>query len=175
MIGMLLLANWRDEEIIFDASPSIDAEGDINSYIWDFGNGVLGEGINPTHVYNEPGLYQVELTVIDAENKTSKDTTIVAIDQEFLDIEFKGGNGLIITFRNPSNYDLYDCTLFIEIFGGFQNMDYHYEYIDFLPQKNEYTLILPLIGFGKGSININFEDLEVSQNYFIIGPYVYIK
>jgi hypothetical protein len=36
-------------------------------------------------------------------------------------------------------------------------------------------LTLPLVGFGRGSINILFEGFEISREYFILGPYVFIR
>jgi len=164
-----------DEEIRFDASSSIDAEGDIISFVWDFGDGTIIEGVNPSHVYDEPGFYEVVLTVMDNENKTSTDSTLVAIDEEILDIDFTGGNGLIVTINNPSDFDLVDCMLTIEISGGFQNMDYRNECIDLIPQNDVYSITLPLVGFGKGTIDIIFKDLEISKNYFILGPFVFIR
>ena len=36
----------------------------ISSYNWDFGDGTNSSAINPSHIYNEPGKYQVCLQVI---------------------------------------------------------------------------------------------------------------
>jgi hypothetical protein len=164
-----------NENIIFDASNSKDAEGDIISYVWNFGDGTIIDGIQHTYSYDEPGFYEVILTVKDNDNKTSTDRTIVSIDEEIVNIDFTDGYGLLITFNNPSDFDLIDCSLFIEISGGLQNMDYRYECIKGISSNSEYSLNLPLLGLGKGKININFEDIEISKNYFIIGPYIFIR
>ncbi|PCJ65239.1 MAG: hypothetical protein COA58_10290 [Bacteroidetes bacterium] len=37
-----------------------------NSFEWDFGDGTTSDVINPTHLYNEAGLFVVTLTVIDS-------------------------------------------------------------------------------------------------------------
>ena len=42
------------------------------TYLWDFGDGETSTMNKPTHVYNEPGMYQVELTVTHAESQESK-------------------------------------------------------------------------------------------------------
>lgn len=36
------------------------------TYLWDFGDGAQSEEADPTHVYAAPGLYRVQLTVVDA-------------------------------------------------------------------------------------------------------------
>jgi len=51
--------------LTFNASSSIDPDGYINQYVWDFGDGNLGEGPVVTHIYINPGTYLVKLKVID--------------------------------------------------------------------------------------------------------------
>ena len=46
----------------FDGSGS---SGIISSYLWDFGNGNTGSGVNPTHTYPTIGEYLVQLIVTD--------------------------------------------------------------------------------------------------------------
>jgi gliding motility-associated-like protein len=48
----------------FDASTSTGVAG--NSYAWDFGDGQVGTGINPSHTYTNFGNYTVRLTITDA-------------------------------------------------------------------------------------------------------------
>ena len=54
----------------FDAVGSIDNDGEIVSYKWDFGDGTTGEGRLTEHTYS-PGTYQVTLVVTDNEGATS--------------------------------------------------------------------------------------------------------
>ena len=49
----------------FDGSGSNDPDGSIASYAWDFGDGTLGSGAAPHHVFTAGGSYQVALTVTD--------------------------------------------------------------------------------------------------------------
>jgi PKD repeat protein len=37
--------------------------GAVSSSQWSFGDGATGAGLNPTHVYTQPGVYSVTLTV----------------------------------------------------------------------------------------------------------------
>lgn len=51
--------------IRFDAGDSVDADGELLSYQWDFGDGSSGSGVVVTHTYDAPGNYIVTLTVQD--------------------------------------------------------------------------------------------------------------
>ena len=51
--------------IQFDGTLSSDPDGTIVSYAWDFGDGSTGTGPNPTHTYQENGIFTVTLTVTD--------------------------------------------------------------------------------------------------------------
>jgi len=63
----------------FNASGSYDPDGEIIHYLWDFGDGTNGTGINPTHKYAASGDYIVKLTVIDDEGESKSRTKIVTI------------------------------------------------------------------------------------------------
>ena len=53
------------EEVAFDASGSMDPDGKIVRYSWDFGDGGTAEGIEVKHVFEKSGSYTVTLTVTD--------------------------------------------------------------------------------------------------------------
>ncbi|MBE1283827.1 MAG: PKD domain-containing protein [Rhodobacteraceae bacterium] len=53
------------EAALLDASASIDTDGQILSYIWDFGDGASGEGQVVDYAWTQPGEFTVTLTVID--------------------------------------------------------------------------------------------------------------
>ena len=58
----------------FDASASSDANGDNLDYLWDFGDGTTGNGVNSTHTYTVAGEYTISLTVSDgilSDNQTA--------------------------------------------------------------------------------------------------------
>ncbi len=54
-----------DETIMFDASHSYDPDGEIKTYILDFGDGTFRSGSKYLHNYSKPGTYSVILTVRD--------------------------------------------------------------------------------------------------------------
>jgi PKD repeat protein len=52
------------------------------SFSWDFGDGSLhGTGIDPIHVYTAPGIYNVTLTVTDAQGATDTDNCTITVLQ----------------------------------------------------------------------------------------------
>lgn len=61
------------ESILFDASASVDPDGGLLRYGWDFGDGSQSSLINPTKIYERPGTYEVTLRV---ENESQTATGI---------------------------------------------------------------------------------------------------
>lgn len=49
----------------FDASDSVDSDGSIVEYRWDFGDGATGIGTTVSHTFSTSGIYPVTLTVVD--------------------------------------------------------------------------------------------------------------
>ena len=62
----------------------------------------------------------------------------------------------------------------IEISGSFLNMDYRNENVDCISAHDNYSLTLPLLGFGRGRITVSFENIEVTKQLFALGPFVFI-
>ncbi len=80
-----------DHEVHFKADASIDVDGEIISYFWDFGDGNISEIVNPVHVYTQLGEYDASLTVTDNQGLSSSTTAKVNI-----------------TLYNPKDADLCD-------------------------------------------------------------------
>ena len=57
--------------IRFDGSASSDPEEQALTYAWTFGDGQAATGATPSHTYQDPGTYSVELTVRDTEGATN--------------------------------------------------------------------------------------------------------
>jgi PKD repeat protein len=53
------------EEVRFDGSASVDWDGALTSYRWDFDDGSSADGAAAVHSFAEPGLYEVRLAVTD--------------------------------------------------------------------------------------------------------------
>jgi len=75
--------------IMFTADDSSDTDGDIISYAWSFGDGGYGENVGVTHVFDETGIYVVELTVTDDAGGVDRGELEVRVVKNLDD----GGNG----------------------------------------------------------------------------------
>jgi gliding motility-associated-like protein len=61
--------DWSEDRrfILPDAEVSfIDQSRQAEQYFWDFGDGSFSTEANPSHVYQDPGSYEVSLTITDA-------------------------------------------------------------------------------------------------------------
>ena len=71
------------DDLRLDASESEDQDGEIVEYIWDFGDGSVGEGVKVTHAYESAGgsgiKMAITLTVIDDDNGVSSITRYVQV------------------------------------------------------------------------------------------------
>jgi len=66
-------------EIQFEGSRSSDPDGQIESYVWDFGDGATHDKADPVHTYAEAGRYEAVLTVTDAEGLSDTDHVTVRL------------------------------------------------------------------------------------------------
>lgn len=78
-------ALWAPGEAIqLDASGSVDSDGRIVRYDWDFGDGKTGTGITVTHQWQNPGIYVIRLRVEDdsagLSNSTAEETAQIIIN-----------------------------------------------------------------------------------------------
>lgn len=65
--------------IFLDASESIDVDGTIEGYTWDFGDGGTAAGMTATHTYTIPGTYEAVLVVTDNEGAEGSTRRAVAV------------------------------------------------------------------------------------------------
>lgn len=73
-----------NESLLFNAGNSIDNDGKIISYHWNFGDGTSAYGAQVRHKYAKAGNYDVELSVVDDSKlncKSDKDNLRVTIKQ----------------------------------------------------------------------------------------------
>jgi len=87
------------EEITFDASDSSDPDNEAITYLWNFGDGATETLVNPIHIYKQPGIYKVVLTVADP--KEAKDTAEINLTIK------DTAEAKIIAPQEISNSDIY--------------------------------------------------------------------
>jgi PKD repeat protein len=70
-----------NQQVTFDASSSIDTDGLISSWLWDFGDTGTDSGEKDvTHKYTAPGTYNVTLTVRDDDDAIDKAVKSITVD-----------------------------------------------------------------------------------------------
>lgn len=70
------------KEVRFIGENSLDENGCIVKYEWDFGDGSMSTEINPIHIYKETGNFDVTLKVTDNEGLIGIDSDTVSIEEE---------------------------------------------------------------------------------------------
>jgi len=66
--------------VIFNGNQSYDPDGEIVSWLWDFGDNSTGEGMIVEHHYTSDGIYKVTLNVTDDDNAWAKDYMFITVD-----------------------------------------------------------------------------------------------
>jgi PKD repeat protein len=61
----------------FDSS--IDLDGTIISWLWDFGDNTTSSSQNPTHMYSNKGIYTINLTIIDNDGHVDYSSQFITI------------------------------------------------------------------------------------------------
>jgi hypothetical protein len=82
---------YEGDVVEFNGNGSFDPDGNITFCHWDFdsyvdsdgdgdtSNDVDAEGLTPTHIYGDNGIYVVTLTVIDNQNLSASDTCNITV------------------------------------------------------------------------------------------------
>lgn len=74
----------NDKTVSFDATSSVDINGYIIDYLWDFDDGTNGTGLIVDHTYTDYGTYSVSLTVIDNEGDSNTTSKYVLVEDLIL-------------------------------------------------------------------------------------------
>ena len=162
------------ESIVFDGSESID-DDQIVSYHWDFGDETTADEMNPTHTYSSAGTYTVALTVTDDLGKSMTDTVLAVIEDEPISIELSASNGLIIEIINHLDIEIPSTDISIAITGSIINMDHRTEHIPYISAFQRISVYLPLIGFGRGTIELDYEHVQETYAFVSIGPFIFLR
>ncbi len=82
------------EAIAFIADQSTDPDGNLASFLWDFGDGNRSTQPNPMHTYGDVGSYMVTLTVTDNRGAQDADTRFVRVNYRTFNVNFtlRGAN-----------------------------------------------------------------------------------
>lgn len=113
------IANAGDDKVVapgelvsFDGSGSIDRDGTVEVYNWNFGDGDKASGTKVEHAYSKPGIYTATLEVIDnTGHELSKDFDEVKVivnapPKAIAGKDIKVAPGEIFTLDAANSYDL---------------------------------------------------------------------
>ncbi|MCE1189774.1 MAG: PKD domain-containing protein, partial [Ignavibacteria bacterium] len=64
------------EVVIFSGAKSIDPDGTIKNYSWDFGDGITAQGMDVKHIYEKPATYTVSLKTTDNSLSPCNNSTV---------------------------------------------------------------------------------------------------
>jgi len=70
------IAGLAPLSVQFSSAGTLDPDGDVLSYEWDFGDGNTSNEENPSHEYTLNGTYNVTLTVSDGDKQASANVTV---------------------------------------------------------------------------------------------------
>jgi PKD repeat protein len=97
------------QEITFDGSTSLDPDGRVVSYEWDFGDGSGGAGAVVQHSYSQAGGYTVTLTVTDNDQLTGSTSLSVEVGRPpVASFEYSPSSPVVreeITFNGSGSLD----------------------------------------------------------------------
>jgi PKD repeat protein len=116
------------DELIFDASRSLDVDGGIQKFIWDFGDGQHAEDNPAKHRYMEGGNFTVRLEALDDNGATNSTSAVISINWA-PSAEFS------YSPENPGVIDpvTFDASKSNDIDGKI--ISYEWDFGDYIPQK----------------------------------------
>lgn len=129
------------EQIVFDASSSLDIDGSIVSYVWSFGDGTSATGKTVTHIYNKEGSYKVTLVITDNVGLTSSKEFVInvskraTLQEEISYLDSSSLNIYPVPFRisqknlNIAYYLNEDADVFVSIYDMFGRIVRNFEFV----------------------------------------------
>ena len=139
------------------------------TYSWDFGDETpINNEANPIHIFEDPGIYSVTLTVTDNVGETDDAITTVDIKEESESAEIKQvTRGFRIKAIIAAGDDDCDWTINVDgkyvISGG--------EATGIIPANTQETVILPItIALGKVTITVTANVIQKQYTAFALGP-----
>ena len=106
LINLLPSYGTAPLEVTLDGSESIDRDGVIERYDWDWGVGTA-TGVSPRELFEEVGTYEVSLTVTDDQGATATNFATLRVLDENEDTDGDGvpnGDDLCPLVPNPSQF-----------------------------------------------------------------------
>ena len=158
--------------VAFNGSLSTDADGEIRSYSWSFGDGSSDFGVTVRHAYVTPGTYPVRLTVTDNRGATDITTQQVRVTEvvkadlavrELSHSPLHPNIGASVTFTiSVANQGGAAATLFrVKLVGSSSSAQ---TYLPYLPPFSATTVSLSLpLARSPETFTVSVDDLNQVQ------------
>ena len=174
---------------------STDSDGEIEEWLWTFGDGNYSNEINPTYYFSFPGYYNVTLTLTDDQNGLNSSTIMIYVDNSPPNPNINIEEGLLTSdneWKIPTNRQIRldagastdnDNTL-LTYQWRYESSIYYGQYLDLLfieeinfielnvtdPEGATASELFLLSGTNLPIISLNYDniDLVVNQNSEII-------
>ena len=174
---------------------STDSDGEIEEWLWYFGDGNSSNERNPTHYFSFPGHYNITLVLTDDQNGMNESTIMIYIENSPPNPDINIEEGLLTgdnQWKIPTNRDIridagasidndntvltykwkYDSTIF---YGQYLDLlftegNHNLELTVTDPEGANTTETFGLIGTNLPIISLNYEEINlvVNQNTEII-------
>ena len=171
--------------VFFDGGSSLDPDGDVLTFTWDFGDGNTGEGIRPNHFYQSVGNFTVTLAVTDTGNLSSTAETWVLVSMRTFSISFQENTVAIPTLLGYNSETEGDETLEQHNYPyNITNVRYNLQWNedevvdegqDVLNAPDNFTLTVrtnylfnSTDSQTSGEITLNFNDLSTVPDDFVV-------
>lgn len=108
------------QSVVFDASDTTDADGDVISFVWNFDTGDSDTGSVVEYIFEKEGVYTVILEATDSQDNTAKKDIIITVKSISDYVSgYSGGEDVraIIIFEIFPNPEGSDTTEFIELYN----------------------------------------------------------
>ena len=190
-------------EISFDVNPndgntltlfefidsSTDADGEIEEWLWLFGDGNTSNEVSPSHYYSFPGNYNVTLTLTDDQNGVNSSTIIIFVNNSPPNPDIVIEEGII----SGENQWIIPTNREVRIDGGvsldndntvltyqwqYDSATYYGQHLDLLFVEGEHNIELTvsdprganttetfiLTGTNLPILNLNYEEINLVVN-----------
>jgi len=88
--GLYVFSTANEADLLWHWAYTHPSPEDELTYHWDFGEGTVGTGATPTHIYGDDGIYTVTLTVTNTAGLVDTDTCTITVNNVPPTIESKG-------------------------------------------------------------------------------------
>jgi gliding motility-associated-like protein len=144
---------------------------DADNYIWNMGDGSIDYSTNPTHIYEPPGAYDIEL--IASNNFGCSDTIDLNEAINVFPLPFA-----VIDYT-PSDPNIFDKLVYFQDIGGgamsweWNFGDGNFSYLQFSPHEYEYpgTYVVGLeVQNEYGCKSTTYESITIKEDFAIYVP-----